>query len=64
MAEWAAGASLVTVARERFVVAAAMSAMIASLWWAGWAQLGVTPTWLAWCWACALGCSPVCVLHS
>ncbi|WP_245633817.1 methyltransferase [Amycolatopsis jejuensis] len=33
-----------------------MSAITAALSWVASLRLGESPAWLAWCWACALGC--------
>ncbi|WP_410655205.1 methyltransferase [Amycolatopsis sp. lyj-112] len=55
-AERSTSTVLVTGARTRFAVAATMSAATAALSWFGWLRLGTTPSWLVWCWVCALGC--------
>ncbi|WP_409496091.1 methyltransferase [Amycolatopsis sp. cmx-11-12] len=46
---------LVTGVRTRFVVAATMSVATATASWIGWLRMGTTPSWLVWCWVCALG---------
>ncbi|MFE6612011.1 methyltransferase [Amycolatopsis sp. NPDC057786] len=42
--------------RARFAVAATMSTATAAASWIGWLRMGTTPSWLVWCWVCALGC--------
>ena len=50
------GTVVVTGRLARIALPVAMSLMTAVLCWAGLSRLGATPIWLAWCWACALGC--------
>ena len=43
----------------RAAMVAAVSVVTAASWVVGWVRFGTTPVLLAWCWACALGCSLV-----
>lgn len=49
------GTALMTGLWTQVVAAATMSAATVAASWIGWLQLGATPSWLVWCWACALG---------
>ncbi|WP_235079378.1 methyltransferase [Amycolatopsis orientalis] len=59
IAERAVGSPLTAPGLARAVMPAVVSTVTAVLCWAGWFRFGVTPIWLAWCWACALGCGLV-----
>lgn len=59
IAERAVGSPLTVPGLARAVMFAVVSTVTAALCWAGWFRFGTTPVWLAWCWACALGCGLV-----
>ncbi|KAA9159480.1 methyltransferase [Amycolatopsis acidicola] len=50
---------LLAPTRARFAAAISISTITVLLSWLGWRSFGMTPTWLAWCWAAALSCGLV-----
>lgn len=59
LAERTVGSPLTPPGLARAVMLAVVSTVTAALSWAGWFRFGATPIWMAWCWACALGCGLV-----